>query len=72
MLLDTGVFCPLTVTPSPDRMALKLQQMAAKTVQNPGESLLLQKAREQTDSGKTRKPEGGDIAKVSRMLILYS
>ncbi|XP_037322554.2 serine/threonine-protein kinase 36 [Pungitius pungitius] len=63
VLLDTGVFCPLTVTPSPDMMALKLQQVAAKTVQNPGESILLQKAREQTDSGKTRKPGGGDIAK---------
>ncbi|KAM8899607.1 serine/threonine-protein kinase 36 isoform 1-T1 [Spinachia spinachia] len=56
VLLDTGVFCPLTVTPSPDMMALKLQQVAAKTVQNPVESILLQKAREQTNNGKTRRP----------------
>ncbi|XP_068456239.1 serine/threonine-protein kinase 36 isoform X2 [Clinocottus analis] len=56
VLSDTGVFSPLTVTPSPDTMALKLQQVASKTVPNAGGSILLRKARQQMDNGKRGKP----------------
>ncbi|XP_044079758.1 serine/threonine-protein kinase 36 isoform X4 [Siniperca chuatsi] len=62
VLSDTSVFSPLTVTPSPDMLALKLQQVAAKTLLN-GESRLLRKAREQKDSSNRGKPVGGDSAK---------
>ncbi|XP_042355167.1 serine/threonine-protein kinase 36 [Plectropomus leopardus] len=62
VLSDTGLFSPLTVTPSPDMMALKLQQVAEKTVQTPGGSRLLRKAREQTNSNRG-KPVGSDSAK---------
>ncbi|XP_031712974.1 serine/threonine-protein kinase 36 isoform X2 [Anarrhichthys ocellatus] len=66
VLSDTGVFSPLTVTPTPDMMALKLQQVAAKTVPTPGGSRLLRRARKQTDDGKTGKPAGGDGAKKEK------
>ncbi|XP_073335676.1 serine/threonine-protein kinase 36 [Pagrus major] len=61
VLSDTGVFSPLTVPPSPDMLALKLQQVAAKTVPMSGESILLRKAREQKDS--RGKPVGSDGVK---------
>lgn len=72
MVADTNVFSPLTVTPSPDMLALKLQQVAARTVPTSGESRLLRKAREQTDNGDRGKPVGGDSAKVSHKLISHS
>lgn len=53
---DTSV-SPLTVTPSPDILALKLQQVAAKTAPTSGESRLLRKAREQKDNSNRGKPE---------------
>ncbi|XP_044079754.1 serine/threonine-protein kinase 36 isoform X2 [Siniperca chuatsi] len=65
VLSDTSVFSPLTVTPSPDMLALKLQQVAAKTLLN-GESRLLRKAREQKDSSNRGKPVGGDSAKKKK------
>lgn len=70
VLSDTGVFSPLTVTPSPDMLALKLQQVAAKTVPTSGQSRLLSKAREQKDS--RGKPVGSDGVKVSQKLISHS
>ncbi|XP_078122715.1 serine/threonine-protein kinase 36 [Sander vitreus] len=63
---DTCVYSPLTVTPSPDMMALKLQQVAAKTVPTPGESRLLRKAREQTDNSNRGKPVGSDNGKKKK------
>ncbi|KAF3705963.1 Serine/threonine-protein kinase 36 [Channa argus] len=51
VLSDTSV-SPLTVTPSPDMVALKLQQVAAKTVPTSGGSKLLRKAREQCNKVK--------------------
>ncbi|XP_049897195.1 serine/threonine-protein kinase 36 isoform X4 [Epinephelus moara] len=52
VLSDTGLFSPLTVSPSPDMMALKLQQVAAKSAPTPGGSRLLRKAIEQMNRGK--------------------
>ncbi|KAK2828532.1 hypothetical protein Q5P01_019566 [Channa striata] len=49
VLSDTSV-SPLTVTPSPDLVALKLQQMAAKKVPTSGGSRPLQKAREKRNN----------------------
>ncbi|XP_059206951.1 serine/threonine-protein kinase 36 [Centropristis striata] len=66
VLSDTGVFSPLTVTPSPDVMALKLQQVAAKTAVTPGGSRLLRKAREQMDNSNRGKPAGSDGAKKKK------
>ncbi|XP_040007467.1 serine/threonine-protein kinase 36 [Xiphias gladius] len=60
VLSDTNVFSPLTVTPSPDMLVLKLQQVAAKTVPNSGESRLLRKAREQRDNSSRGKPKKKD------------
>ncbi|KAM9846378.1 serine/threonine-protein kinase 36 [Aulostomus maculatus] len=51
VLSDTNVCRPLTVTPTPDMLALKLQQAAAKTVLASGQSRLLQKMREKRDHG---------------------
>ncbi|KAM9728799.1 serine/threonine-protein kinase 36 [Menidia menidia] len=50
VLSDTNLFSPLTVTPSPDVMALKLQQVAEKSVPSSGESRLLRKVREQSEN----------------------
>ncbi|KAI3373134.1 hypothetical protein L3Q82_006459 [Scortum barcoo] len=63
VVADTNLFSPLTVTPSPDVLALKLQQVAARTMPTSGESRLLRKVREQTDNGDRRKPVGADGAK---------
>ncbi|TNN72519.1 Serine/threonine-protein kinase 36 [Liparis tanakae] len=63
VLSDTGLFSPLTVTPSPDMMALKLQQVAAKTVATNRGIRLLRKATEQMNNGKRGKPVGGDNVK---------
>ena len=68
VLSDTSVFSPLTVTPSPDVLALKLKQVAEKSVPASGESRLLRKVREQGEN--KRKPAGSDAAKVSHRFIL--
>ncbi|KAK5858369.1 hypothetical protein PBY51_002515 [Eleginops maclovinus] len=64
VLSDTGVFSPLTVTPSPDMLALKLQQVAEKTVPILGESRLLRRAQEQMYKSHRRKAAGGESAKT--------
>lgn len=64
MVSDTNV-SPLTVSLSPDMLALKLQQVAAKTVPTSGESRLLRKAREQQDNRNNGKQVGSDSSKVS-------
>ncbi|KAM4545825.1 serine/threonine-protein kinase 36 isoform 2-T2 [Odontesthes bonariensis] len=61
VLSDTNVFSPLTVTPSPDVMALKLQQVAEKSVPASGESKLLRKVREQREN--KRKSVASESAK---------
>lgn len=53
-------------------LALKLQQVAAKTVPTFGESRLLRKAREQKDNSNKGKPLGSDGVKVSHKLISFS
>ncbi|XP_061608023.1 serine/threonine-protein kinase 36 isoform X2 [Phyllopteryx taeniolatus] len=53
---DTDVFSPLTVTPDPDMLALKLKQMAEKTSLNSGESRILRKVKEQTSQNNAKKP----------------
>lgn len=65
VLPATNVSRPLTVTPSPDMLALKLQQVAEKTVPASAESRLLRKVREQAENCSKRKPPGKDSAKVS-------
>lgn len=72
MLSDTGVFSPLTVTPSPDMLALKRQQVAAKTAPTSGESRLLRRAREQKDNSNRGKPVGSGGVNVSRKLVSHS
>ncbi|XP_072230824.1 serine/threonine-protein kinase 36 [Leuresthes tenuis] len=64
VLSDTNVFSPLTVTPSPDVMALKLQQVAEKSVPASGESKLLRKVREQKEN--KRKPVASESAKKKK------
>ncbi|KAM6907540.1 serine/threonine-protein kinase 36 [Xenentodon cancila] len=64
VLSDTNVFNPLTVTPSPDVQALKLQQVAEKSVPTSGGSKLLRKVREQEEN--KRKPVGSDGTKKKK------
>ncbi|XP_044226141.1 serine/threonine-protein kinase 36 [Thunnus albacares] len=66
VLSDTNVFSPLTVTPSPDLVALKLKQVAAKTASTSGESRLLRKVREQRDNSNGGKPVSGDDVKKKK------
>ncbi|KAI9542309.1 hypothetical protein NQZ68_020656 [Dissostichus eleginoides] len=63
VLSDTGLFSPLTVTPSPDMMALKLQQVAEKTVPMLGGSRLLRRAQEQLYNTHRVKAAGRETAK---------
>ncbi|CAK6953717.1 serine/threonine-protein kinase 36 [Scomber scombrus] len=63
VLSDTNVFSPLTVTPSPDLLALKRKQVAAKTAPTSGESRLLRKVREQRDNSNGGKPVSNDGVK---------
>ncbi|XP_041864512.1 serine/threonine-protein kinase 36 isoform X2 [Melanotaenia boesemani] len=64
VLSNTNV-SPLTVTPSPDVMALKLKQVAEKSVPNMyQESRLLRKVREQREN--KRNPAGSDTAKKKK------
>lgn len=67
VLPDTSVFSPLTVTPSPDVLALKLQQVVAKTTS--GESRLLRKARQQKENGIRGTSAGREDVKVSHKFI---
>ncbi|KAG7484014.1 hypothetical protein MATL_G00044670 [Megalops atlanticus] len=55
VLSDASFNNPLTVSPSPDQQALKLQQAKEKAVPRCGEGKLLRKAREQRDKSKTGK-----------------
>ena len=64
VLSDTSVFSPLTVTPSPDMLALKLQQVAEKTALGSGESRLLRRARAQRERRSRGKAAGDDAVKV--------
>uniref|UniRef100_UPI0037E85AE0 serine/threonine-protein kinase 36 n=1 Tax=Semicossyphus pulcher TaxID=241346 RepID=UPI0037E85AE0 len=66
VLPDTSVFSPLTIPPSPDVLALKLQQVAAKTVPTSGESRLLRKAREQAEGNNRGRPVGSDTVKKKK------
>lgn len=68
VLSDTNVFSPLTVTPSPDVLKLKLKQVAEKTVPASGESKLLRKVREQEEN--KRKPVSSDGTKASLQFTL--
>ncbi|XP_029375505.1 serine/threonine-protein kinase 36 isoform X2 [Echeneis naucrates] len=63
VLPDTNVFSPLTVPPSPDILARKLQQVAAKTAPTFGESKILQKVREQRDNSCRGQSEGSNSVK---------
>ncbi|KAF7655842.1 hypothetical protein LDENG_00049560 [Lucifuga dentata] len=69
VLPDTSIFRPLTVTPSPDMLARKLQQVAEKTVPKSGEGRLLRKAREQSDSSTRRKQKMKDELGTGRANI---
>nr|XP_057944093.1 serine/threonine-protein kinase 36 isoform X2 [Doryrhamphus excisus] len=51
----TDVPSPLTVTPDPDTLALKLKQLAEKTPLNSGESKILRKIKEQRSKSNTKK-----------------
>ncbi|KAL0993786.1 hypothetical protein UPYG_G00113920 [Umbra pygmaea] len=58
VLSDPGASSPLTVTPSPDIQALKLQQAAQKTAPCGGGVRLLRKVREQKDVKKRQVGNG--------------
>lgn len=60
---DTNLFSPLTVTPSPDVVAMKMKQVAEKSVPTSGESILMRKAREEMELKK--REVSSDGAKVS-------
>ncbi|XP_053298360.1 serine/threonine-protein kinase 36 [Pleuronectes platessa] len=66
VLAETNVISPLTIPPSPDMMALKLQQVAAKTVRTPGRSRLLRNDSEQRDNSGREKPVDCGKAKVTK------
>nr|XP_020454760.1 serine/threonine-protein kinase 36 [Monopterus albus] len=75
VLSDASVFSPLTETPSPDMLALKLQQVAAKTVPTSGESRILRKAREQRDNcsrGKPKKNNGVGTEEANSAIVAAS
>ncbi|XP_043997152.1 serine/threonine-protein kinase 36 isoform X1 [Gambusia affinis] len=59
VLSDTNLFSPLTVTPSPDVVAMKMKQVAEKSVPTSGESILMRKAREQMELKKREKKKEG-------------
>ncbi|XP_067112759.1 serine/threonine-protein kinase 36 [Osmerus mordax] len=66
VLSDPSASSPLTVTPSPDMQALKLQQVAEKAPQHGGESRLLRKATEQRDKEKRSRQIGNGKAGPQR------
>ncbi|KAM7397868.1 hypothetical protein PAMA_005957 [Pampus argenteus] len=81
VLSDTNVFSPLTVTPSPDLLALKLKQVAAKTAPTSGESRLLRKKKndgsgnERANSALTAvshraKPPSSDVSAASNQSVM--
>ncbi|KAM4726666.1 serine/threonine-protein kinase 36 [Anableps anableps] len=59
VLSDTNLYSPLTVTPSPDVVALKLKQVAEKSVPTSGESGLLRKVREKMENKKRENKKDG-------------
>ncbi|XP_054611327.1 serine/threonine-protein kinase 36 isoform X2 [Dunckerocampus dactyliophorus] len=60
----TDVSSPLTVTPDPDMLALKLKQLAEKTPLHSGESKILRKIKEQRSKSNTKK--SADSAKETK------
>ncbi|XP_074527519.1 serine/threonine-protein kinase 36 isoform X2 [Halichoeres trimaculatus] len=66
VLSETTDFRPLTVTPSPDILALRRQQVADKTVPLFGESRLLRRVREQIKAGHRGNAAGMDSAKKNK------
>ncbi|CAJ1064104.1 serine/threonine-protein kinase 36 isoform X2 [Xyrichtys novacula] len=69
VLSDSTVFSPLTVKPSPDMLALKLKQVAEKTVPIYGESKLIHKVQEQIKAGNRGRSAGSDSAKKKKGLV---
>lgn len=67
VLSDTGD-SPLTVAPTPDMLALKRQQVAAKTVPTTGGGRLLTKAREQRSNSNRWKLVVSNSAKMNLFL----
>ncbi|XP_078786622.1 serine/threonine-protein kinase 36 isoform X4 [Oryzias latipes] len=61
VLSDTNVFNPLTVSPSPDVIALKQKQVAERSATGSGESRLVRRVREQMEI--KGKPTGNDNTK---------
>ncbi|XP_027886486.1 serine/threonine-protein kinase 36 isoform X2 [Xiphophorus couchianus] len=59
VMSDTNLFSPLTVTPSPDVVAMKMKQVAEKSVPTSGESILMRKAREEMELKKREKKKEG-------------
>lgn len=70
VLPDTDVSSPLTVTPSPDVLALRRKQVAEKSLPASGESRLLRKVMERREGCNKRKPAGSDSAKVNYLIHL--
>lgn len=66
MFPDTSVSRPLTAVPSPETLALKHQQSAAKAVPASGESSLLRKFRQQENKREREKAAAGVDVKVKK------
>lgn len=66
MFPDTSISRPLTAAPSPDTLALKHQQAAAKAVPASRESTLLQKYRQQENKRNQEKAGSGVDVKVKK------
>lgn len=66
MFSDASISRPLTAAPSPDTLALKHQQAAAKAVQTSRESALLRKYRQQENKRDREKAAPSSDAKVKR------
>lgn len=64
VLSDTNSSSALTVTPTPDMVALKNQQAGAKVLVTSGESRSLQMAREQKKNSKKVKAVGREGVKM--------
>lgn len=66
MFPDTSISRPLTAAPSPDTLALKHQQAAAKAVPTSRESALLRKYRQQENKRDREKAVPGVDVKVKK------
>lgn len=66
MFSDTSISRPLTAVPSPDTLALKHQQAAAKAVPTSRESALLRKYRQQENRRDREKAAPGVDVKVKK------